>query len=517
MSFTSKPIPCSRRLPAGLLGAALALAVGSGLLLPSAAPASRHRRNAQPGASAPTSSSETAATPPGETAATPPGNTAATPPGETAASPNEAISTPGEPSGRSRRGRETRTARAAGCRLQISVAPGVLTAGESARTEGDLSCPSAAAGAGQTVIIYQHLAGLPGVSVAGTATTEADGTYQLISEPLLRNAVFYARCDGLKSARARAKVAVRVSISGPPEDTQLLLGAHSSRADAHPSSTVTFTGTVSPVAAGTPVVLQRESASASEDWRRIGLGAAGTDGKYSITHTFAIPGAANIRVVVRGRGLNLAGASEPLSYEIEQRQNPRLTVWASSDTLSAGQSVTLRGIAAGAAHQPLTLLARTRSGAFAPVATVISDAAGNYSFPAQSPPQSTFYRVRDARSSSSTLFEGVRPMLTAEVSTTSVEVGRPLIFTGTITPGHAGQVIYLERQNPSGIGFHIVEESTLGAGSSYSIEHTVLAAGPQVFRIKVPRDAETQAAASTLFKVQVTPAPRAEPLAPPEP
>lgn len=403
--------------------------------------------------------------------------------------------------------REGRAGAQGRCALQISVPAGDLTAGEAATVSGSLTCPTSAAAAEQTVTIYQHDAGTPGFSVVGTTTTEASGAYRFTTEALDTNSVLYARAEGARSEHVAVELAPLVTISGPPDGS--LLAVAGSRAVAGVSNsgdtlsnTVTFVGTVGPDAAGSRVVLQRESNTVEESWRPVALGEVGANGEYSIIHTFFITGTTNVRVVVRAQGL-LAGVSEALSFEIAHRQNPQLTIQASSGPLSYGQSVTLSGTAAGAAHEPLTLLASTSQGAFAPVATVTTDASGDYAFPAQSPLQSTMYKVRAADTSSVTLSVGVRPLLTAQVTSTSVQAGEPLTFSGTIVPAHAGQAVYLKRQNSDGVGFHVAAAGALGAGGTYSIEHIVSGVGTQVFRIKVAGDGETLAVASELFKIQV--------------
>ncbi len=401
------------------------------------------------------------------------------------------------------------------CQIQIEVAPSPLTAGESATAVGSLTCPTPADASGQTVTIYQRTTGTPGFSAVGTTTTEASGAFRFTTEPLIADSTFYAAAQGARSGRRAVKVTALVTISGPPAAAQLLFAGRRSDASALASNTLTFTGSVSPNAAGGMVVLQRESATVSENWRRIGLGEVGADGEYSISHAFLRAGTATVRVVVHARGL-LPVASEPLTYVIAPRQNPRLTIGASAEPLAYGQSVTLSGTTAAAADQPLTLLARTADSAFSPVATVTTDGSGGYRFPAQSPLRSTVYKVTGAGTSSTTAFEPVTPLLSAQVSATSAQSGEPLTFSGTITPVHAGQVVFLQRQNPSGLGFHTVEEGTVSAGGTYSIEHTVSGGGTQVFRVKVAGDSEAPAVASELFKVQVTPAGAAtlEPQAP---
>jgi hypothetical protein len=396
-------------------------------------------------------------------------------------------------------------AAAGACQMTLSVASARLTAGESATLIGSLSCPLPGEAAEQAIAIDQRTAGTPGWSVIGSATTEANGAFELTTAALEANSAFYASWQGLRSDRQAVRVAPAVTIGGPPAATQLPHTARRASADSA-ESTVTFAGTVGAVPAGTPVILQRESASASEDWRRIGAGVVQADGSYSISHSFSISGPATVRVVVRARG-QLAAASEPLTYEVAQRQNPRLTVASSARPLLYGHPLTISGVVAAGANESLTLLARARGGAFAAIATTTSDAEGKYEFPLQAPATSTFYKVRGAHVSSATVFEGVAPTLTAQVSSGSIDAGQTLTFSGTITPGHAGQTVYLERQNPSGVGFHVVATATLDEASQFSIAHKVFGAGKQVFRIKVPRDAEMQAVASELFDILVQPAP----------
>ena len=99
---------------------------------------------------------------------------------------------------------------------------------------------------------------------------------------------------------------------------------------------------------------------------------------------------------------------------------------------------------------------------------------------------------------------GVTPVLSAQVSATSVRVGEALTFSGTIAPSQAGQPVYLERQAGTGVGFHVVKVGVISAGSTFSIEDTPLVAGTQVFRIKLPGVPGGQGVTSQLFTVQVT-------------
>ena len=405
------------------------------------------------------------------------------------------------------------------CQIAVEVAPTRVTAGQTATLSGSLSCPSSAETGEQTITIFEHTAGTPGFNEVATATPEAGGAFHYTTEALQTNSVFYARTQGGPRSRPMpVRVAPLVTISGPEAGTQLALGARRDVAGVHSSNTVTFTGTVDPDEAGATVVLQREGVNIEENWQRIATGEVGVEGKYAITHTFGVAGTANVRVVVHPHGL-LPGASETLSLQVMRHQNPRLTIQASAAPLTDGQALTLSGIAAGSGPQALTLLARTRGGAFAPVATTNSEGDGSYAFASLSPAADTWYEVTGTYARSTILFEGVRPKLSAQVSSPSVSSGDPVTFTGTVEPARAGEVVNLEREDPDGLAFEMVQAATVAPGGSFSIEQVVSGNGTQAFRVVLGGAAAMQAASSGLLDVQVTRAPGAplEPQAPAAP
>jgi hypothetical protein len=389
------------------------------------------------------------------------------------------------------------------CRVNLNVAPREVTAGDPVVAFGRLLCARRANTAGRTVQLYEHSFGLPGYTLVQSTSTGPLGFYELTQTAVNTNSSFYVRSHGAQSGRRRVRVAAQVTLDGPAEGTQLLTGS---------PNAVTFTGTVIPADAGARVTLQRQNALTGNEWRRIGDGTVGQEGSFSITHTFVVPGDANLRVLVRSHGTNIPSPSNVLTYEISQAQNPQLTIDASSDPILYGQSVTISGVAAGLASTPVTLFERTASQhGFAPVSEVKTNASGEYTFPAQSPVYNTFYEVRTGAKASgeksAVLYEGVNDVLTAEVSASTIQAGQALTFKGTVAPEHAGHIVYLERQDASGNGFHVVQIATIEAGSTYTIVHAVYDAGTKVFRVRVPGDPENEGAASARFAIQVTPAP----------
>jgi hypothetical protein len=500
----------AHRLPAWL-ALTVTLTLGGGLLAADAASAGAHSRaTAASEAATPPTSTAPASEAPAEATTIAPAAPGETPPTTTGtpvvpAPSEEPVIRPSRPA----HSGTQRLSRRGNCQIALATTPAQLTAGESALASGTLSCQTPVEAAEQTVTIYARAAHTPGFSAVATTTSAADGSYHVSTGAIEADTSFYAGAAGVRSGHTTVKVAASVSIDGPVEGSQLLTAGR--RFDSARGAGVSFSGVVSPDDEGARVVLQRQGAHGNEGWRRIGTGTVGEGGKYSIAHAFATPGDVNVRVVVRGHGGHIAGASEPLSYEVSQRQNPLLSIVASTDPITMGTPVTFSGKAVGAADAQLTLLARTHGDAFASVATTVADDEGSYSFPPQSPTASTFYKVKSATTSSAVLAEGVRPLLAAAVTSagvaaTSVAAGTALGFSGTVSPSHLGQTVYVERERASGTGFEVLETGAVKADSSYSISYTPPAAGSDVFRVKVAGNAVNQSALSQTFEVEVTPA-----------
>jgi len=337
--------------------------------------------------------------------------------------------------------------------------------------------------------------------VIGTATTGTAGFYSTVSPAITTNAKFFARVAGARSGTRTVKVAPQVTVIGPAPDGAQIRTGHRNR--------VAFQGQVNPADGGAQLWLQRENSTANEEWHTIQQGFVRSDGTYLIVHGFSIPGDANLRVVVRPHGrFDQRGVSNTLSYVISQAQNPRLTINSSSDPVNFGLPITISGVLAGGANQTVTLVSHPKEVApFTKVDETTTDGSGAYKFTIASAAANAAYRVIGGGQKSAVLFQGVKYVLTAGVSATSLPAGQPLTFSGTVNPIHPGKTVYLERQNAFGTGFHVVGVGTVAADGTYSIMHFVFGAGKQVYRVKVPGDPTNQANSSTPFTIEVTPAP----------
>jgi hypothetical protein len=400
-----------------------------------------------------------------------------------------------------------------GCRLSLELKQRFITVGEPASTAGTLSCPPGEPGA-QPITIYARTASSPTITVAATGTTEKNGSYAIPVANVVHNTELYAVADGVRSIRRVEKVLAEVKLEGPPEGVQ-----PTTLRTGRPNETE-FKGTVSPEDEGAVVILQRQNIARGEEWHRIGeRGHVGGGGHFVIKHTFHIAGPANIRVLIRDPGHNVATPSNMLFYEIEQKQNPSLEIKTSADPISDGQSVTISGKVGGAGEKiavgtPVKLLARAaHTMGYSQVAeTKTENEAGDYTFASQSPVEGTFYKAEALDKSSAPLYEGVKYVLKTNVTPTTIEAGKTVTFSGTVKPGVEKHRVYLERENGAHTAFHVIETTEEGKPtepgdeSAYSITYRFFALGTTKVRIKVPGDPQNGSTVSETFTIQVNPA-----------
>jgi hypothetical protein len=395
-------------------------------------------------------------------------------------------------------------ARRGECELSLEASSNLVTAGETVTLSGALTCPNGTSAAGATITVYQR-EGAGGASTVGelaTVSAGEDGSFKLTSPALTSRSIFTVRSPlASHGARAVVRVAPRVTLNGPAASGAQLTTADSRWPRAR--NRFTFSGTVDPVSAGARVALQLEHAGDAEEWRTVAFGRVGDEGRYSIAHSFMSPGQVSLRVVVRPTD-EAPAASEPITYDVAPAQNRWLTILSSADPTVAGRSATITGIAAGEANQEVTLLARTPTSRFTPVARATTNSGGAYVFTV-APTQNTYYRAISHKRASAQLFEGVKYVLATSPPPGAAQAGETVAFTGTLAPAAPGQVVQLERQNPGGIGFHAVAYATVNADGSYSIPYTFSGAGSRIMRIKAPAGAQSEGTASPPFKIAVTP------------
>ena len=379
--------------------------------------------------------------------------------------------------------------------ISIAVSDNPVVAGDQLAIFGRLRGPN---NGNRVVVLWHRINPTPLFTPVQRTTTDANGFYAFLRPQgvVNTNRNWYVKSLRARSRTVHERVFSLVTLSGPPDGSNLETG---------PAHKVTFTGTVSPFAVGDRVVLQRQNADSGKGWHRIDQTRVQPGGTFTIPHTFRVPGDANVRVLVKATRRNIASVSDVLSYEISQAQNPALTLNSSADPITVGQSTTLSGTLQNGGGQTVNLLAKNAGGQFTQVATTVADANGNYSF-VQVPLHSTLYQAQGGGKQSAQLFEGVTFLLTASEAPSTVNAGDQVTFSGTVSPDATGHVIYLQRQNPSGNGFHTVQATNVGTGSVYSISRRLFVPGTKVFRVLIPGGPMNQGAASQTFTITVNPA-----------
>ena len=257
--------------------------------------------------------------------------------------------------------------------------------------------------ADRLVVLYHHLAGLRGrFSPVQTTQTDAGGAYEFTRADgrVDTNRSWFVAAYGSRSRIVSERVAalISVNVTGPggvpePDGSVLQTG---------PGFTYTFAGNVDPGRPGALVLLQRQGGNNGNNWATIGRGHLDASGNYSIPHVFVFPssgdGSANVRIYMPNDVRNIRSASDPLSYEIEQTQNPSLTINAVANPIVEGQADAIKGIDAQGSGRLLTLWGRTAHRGFSVLGTTVTTAGGAYTFNVM-PVFNTAYRVVGTRGS----------------------------------------------------------------------------------------------------------------------
>jgi hypothetical protein len=254
--------------------------------------------------------------------------------------------------------------------ITINAAPNPVTVGDSVFIYGQLSFPKHA---NRRVVLWHRLAGRPRFTPVQITHSDANGFYSFTRAPgkVVTNRNWVATVGRRRSRVVHEKVIPEITLNQPA--TPYLTN--------HP---ITFTGQVTPGAphVGERVILQVETGVNGNQWRNIDRGRIGPGGVYSIRHNFRLPGERTLRTIIRADRFNLRGESTPVDVSVEQTQNQQFTINASQQPIAAGSPVTLSGTLAGPnnAFQTITLFAHEWNTQYAPVATTMTDAGGNYSF-----------------------------------------------------------------------------------------------------------------------------------------
>ena len=388
--------------------------------------------------------------------------------------------------------------------LTVNAIPNPIAAGEGVFIYGQLNVGPVG---GQTIVLYHHLAGsFRGYTKIGQTTTDSRGFYEFTraENVVMTNRSWFVREQGIHQIHSRT-VSERVSA---------LVSITASTPTAVAGQPVTFTGAVAPDHAFERVFLQEQSSSG--DWHDLESGRLNGGSKYSITYRWRFAGDHTVRVLFPSDIRNIAGASDQPTVAVQQRQVPGFTIASSDQLISYGQSVTISGAldapnrtSTPVANTPVTLWARSAyQSQFTPVADTATGSDGSYMFAPQVATYNTVYQVRTTlapRRHSAVLFEGVQDVLMLTPSSTTSDVGGSVMFTGTVLPDKAAQLVYLQRLGTDG-DWHNEEVRFVSGASTFQFGWTFGKAGTYQFRARITGDRANVGGASVPVKVTVSPA-----------
>jgi hypothetical protein len=386
--------------------------------------------------------------------------------------------------------------------LTIAATPNPITAGEGVLIYGAMRGQN---NGNQQVQLYHHLAGIPGYSLIGTTTTDPQGFYEFTRAEgiVMTNRSWFVRSAGFIHSRTIH------------ETVQAVVTLNENTGTAVTGQDVQFSGTVTPSHAGQEVLLQRQNNAGG--WGTIATGQLDSTSSFNITRAFGRAGDYTLRAVFPGDPRNARGVSDAVTLAVQQQQVPGFTINSSNPIISDGQSVTISGVLdmpGGTTVEPNTLVSlmgQTYGGPDQHIADATTAADGSYSFPNVSfpnlmPTSNVVYQVVETLAPhrhTARLFEGVSDVVTMTASPTTVQVGEPVTFSGTVTPNNAGQLVYLQRLTPNG-HWVIVGEHYINPDGSYSFTRVFGEQGTAQFRTRVFGDGYNIGAASSPVTITVS-------------
>jgi hypothetical protein len=366
--------------------------------------------------------------------------------------------------------------------LTIHAQPRLIAAGEGVIIFGRLTGPDRT---GQRIVLFHRIAGAPGFTPISTTRTNGLGEYEFTRAEgiVLTNRSWFVRGVGVDrfahSATLHERVASLVSLAA-------------STTSPVTRRAVVFSGHVTPDHAGGVVLLQQQRGS-SDDWQTIARGRIGADSNFAVSHAWRYPGATNVRALVPGDARNVAAPSDPVALVVEQNQAPGFTINSSSPIITEGQSATISGqLAQAGATSPagatLSLLGTGLGGGrpLQVLQTTSTGSDGSYSF-SVAPTTNEVYEVRISatpRRHSARLVQGVQDAVTMSASSPSSTVDGLVTFSGTVAPGKAGHVIYLQKLGADR-DWHTVAVTRVAPGSTFRFGWRFGTAGTKQFRARI--------------------------------
>jgi hypothetical protein len=177
------------------------------------------------------------------------------------------------------------------------------------------------------------------------------------------------------------------------------------------------------------------------------------------------------------------------------RHNHHLTIAAVPNPILAGEGVLIYGRLLGedSAGQTIRLYHRLDGSGrgYSLIGGTTTDSAGFYEFTRAEQVVMTnrgwFVRGPDG-SHSRTVHERVEALASLVASSTTGETSHPIVFSGHVTPNHAFERVFLQKQLEGTDDWSNVTSGLIGPGSNYVISHRFRVPGAYDLRVVLPGD-----------------------------
>jgi hypothetical protein len=203
----------------------------------------------------------------------------------------------------------------------------------------------------------------------------------------------------------------------------------------------------------------------------------------------------------------LACAAGPSFAGAAPVHNRGLTIHAVPQHIIAGEALygQLRG--PNHAHQVIRLYHRINPNPqFTLIGVTKTNANGQYEFTRQEGIVQTnrnWFVRGPGLTHSRTVHERVDALVSLAANSTSGLTRHPLVFSGHVTPDHAGGVVALQQQKSSSDDWTTIGTARIGPGSNYTISHAWRVAGGYDVRVKFGGDARNMPAISDVQPVVI--------------
>ena len=192
------------------------------------------------------------------------------------------------------------------------------------------------------------------------------------------------------------------------------------------------------------------------------------------------------------------------------RHNYGLTIAATPNPIVSGEGVLIYGKLVGSdvANQRIVLYHRIGlQTQFTPITVTRTNAFGFYEITRAEGIVGTnrsWFAVGPGRSHSRTINEYVFSAVTLAASTTTVNTGAPVQFSGTVTPAHPNQEVLLQKQvGTSDDDWRTIGSAVTGGDSSFTLSRSFLRPGSYTLRALFPRDPRNLAGQSDPVTITV--------------